>query len=159
MDFKLNFHPDEEYYKEAYDQLISIAKLKKFEPIFAVVFVLIGVCLYYFNMNKAFGFSSMIFSAIGIYEFFKFYYDRNKWLKDRNESKINGNKIELEFTDTHIKHSGPFSSGEINWSGLMSIIKTKKGIVIKPQNGLSIYLPDRLFVEQKQIDFILSKKK
>ncbi len=158
MNFKLNFQPDEEYYKEAYSELISILKFKKFEPLFAILLILVGLILYYFDENKSIGVFPVILSLLGIYELVKFYYDRKKWLKDRNESKISGNKIELEFTDTHIKHTGPFSSGEINWSGLKSIIKTKKGIVIKPQNGISIYLPDRLFVEQKQIDFILSKK-
>ena len=138
MNFKLNFQPDYVYYKEAYSELISILKFKKFEPLFAILLTLVGLILYYFDENQSIGVFPVILSLLGIYEFVKFYYDRNKWLKDRNESKINGNKIKIEFTDTHIKHSGPFSSGEINWSGLMSIIKTKKGIVIKPQNGLSI---------------------
>ncbi len=159
MNFNLTFKPDEDYYKEAYAEIISSLKLKKYEPIFATIMVLLGIGLYFFDNHKTLGLFPLVFSGIGIYEFYKFYYEKKKWLKDRLDSRILGQLLELEFNETTIKHNGPFSKGELNWNGLKDIIKTKKGVLLKPENGISIYLPDRLFKDKAQIDFILSKKR
>jgi hypothetical protein len=70
-----------------------------------------------------------------------------------------GEKIELEFSSSKIIHKGPFSNGEIEWEGIKKIVKTKNGIIIKPENGISIYLPDKLFTDRKHIDFIVTKNK
>ena len=85
------------------------------------------------------------------------YFEKNKWLKDRLDSKIVGQQIEMHFTDEVIKHNGPFSNGELNWNGIKAIVKTKKGILIKPENGISIYLQNSLFKDKAQIEFILKK--
>lgn len=159
MNFKLNFKPDENYYKEAYAEIISSNKFKKYEPLFAALLVFFGIGLYFFDTHKKLGLISWVFSCIGIYEFYKFHFEKKKWLKDRLQSGIVGQLLEMEFNETTIKHSGPFSNGKLNWNGLKDIIKTKKGVLLKPENGISIYLPDRIFKESKQIDFIISKKK
>ncbi|MBK7442184.1 MAG: hypothetical protein IPI65_11740 [Bacteroidetes bacterium] len=65
----------------------------------------------------------------------------------------------MEFSDSNISHKGPFSNGEIKWEGIISIHKTKKGIILKPDNGISMYLPDMLFSDKNEIEFILSKNK
>lgn len=158
MIFKLNFKPDESYYEEAYGELISLTKIKKSEPILASISVLFGIGLFYADKNNVLGFFPIFFILMGVYEFFKFYYEKKKWIKDRNSSRILGQEIELEFSDEFIKHTGPFSNGELKWSGLKSILETKKGIVIKPENGVSIYLPYLLFESKEQIDFVIQKK-
>lgn len=159
MNFNLTFKPDENYYKEAYAEIISSLKLKKYEPIFATIMVIFGIGLYVFDTHKILGVFPFIFSGIGIYEFCKFYFEKKKWLKDRLDSRIAGQLLEIAFNETTIKHKGPFSNGELDWNGIKDIKKTKKGVLLKPENGISIYLPDRLFEDKKQIDFILSKKK
>lgn len=159
MNFNLTFKPDENYYKEAYSEIISSLKLKKYEPILATIMVLFGIGLYFLDNDRKLGLFPFVFSGIGIYEFYKSYNEKQKWLKDRLDSKISGQLLEIEFSETTIKHSGPFSNGELNWNGLKNIIKTKNGIILKPENGISIYLPDRLFNDREQIDFIISKKK
>ena len=78
-------------------------------------------------------------------------------MKDRLDSRILGKEIQIEFTDEMIKINGPFSNGELKWFGLKKIVKTKKGILLKPENGLSIYLQDKMFSSDEQIKFILSK--
>ena len=159
MTFKLTFTPDKKYYEEAYDELISLTKLKKWEPVLAVIMGLFGIGLYYFDKSGALGIFPFFFVIMGIYEFFKFFYNKNKWLSERNLSGVNGQLIELEFNDELIKHKGPFSIGEIKWAGLKEIKKTTKGIVLKPENGISLYLPDNLFKGTEEINFRLSKRK
>jgi hypothetical protein len=159
MNFSLTLKPDEAYYKEAYSEMISTLKLKKYEPIFAIIMILFGLGLNYFDSKEKLGLFPLFFSAVGAYELYKSYYEKKKWLKDRLSTGVVGKTIELEFSDNEIKHSGPFSSGEFIWDGLKSITKTQNGILLKPQAGVSIYLPNSAFTNQKQIDFILSKKK
>jgi hypothetical protein len=159
LNFKLYFKPDEQYYKEAYAEMISTLKIKKYEPIFATIMVFFGIGLYFFDTSKKLGMFPFIFSCIGIYEFCKFYFEKNRWLKDRLQNKVANQLVEFEFSETTIKHNGPFSNGELDWNGLKDIIKTKNGVLIKPENGISIYLSNKLFSDNTQIDFILSKKK
>ncbi len=158
MNFKLAFRPDENYYKEAYSEITSSLKFKKYEPLLGTIMVLFGGSLVFIDSNKVLGLFPFIFIGIGIYELFKSYWERNQWIKNRLESKILGEILELEFNETTIKHNGPFSNGELNWNGLKDVIKTKKGILLKPENGISIYLPYKLFKDSTQINFIMSKK-
>lgn len=159
MNFNLTFIPDEDYYKEAYSEIISSFKYKKYEPIFASIMAFWGIFLYFIDKNKILGLFPFVFSGIGIYEFYKFYNEKKNWMKDRLDSRILGQMLEIEFNDTTIKHKGPFSNGELIWNGLKDIIKTKNGLLLKLENGISIYLPDRLFKNKEQIDFIISKKR
>ncbi|MGB4931151.1 MAG: hypothetical protein WBP43_14340 [Chitinophagales bacterium] len=159
MIFTITIIPDEPYYKEAYDELVSTLKLKKYEPYFAIIMILFGIGLYFFDTDKVLGIFPIIFSLIGVYELYKVYNEKNKWLKARLASIVTGQKIEMEFSDSNISHKGPFSNGEIKWEGIISIHKTKKGIILKPDNGISMYLPDMLFSDKNEIEFILSKNK
>jgi hypothetical protein len=159
MSFKLSFVPDEQYYREAYDEIIASLRFKKYEPLFAIIMIGMGVGLFFQDKYKITGIFPIIFSCIGLYELIILYYQRKKWLKDRLDSKIVGQKIEFQFTDETIKHSGPFSCGEMKWTGIKKILKTKKGLLIKPENGISIYLQDKMFSDKEQIQFILSKEK
>lgn len=134
MNFKLNFKPDEEYYKEAYGEIMSSLKLKKYEPYFAIVMIILGIILHFQDTDKKLGMFPIVFGLIEVYELFKLYYDKKKWLKDRLDSKIVGQQIELQFSDELIKHSGPFANGEMNWNGIKKIVKTKNGILLKPEN-------------------------
>ena len=159
MNFNLTFIPDEPYYKEAYVEIVSTLKFKKFEPYFATLMIIFGVGLFFYDTNQKVGIFPIIFSLLGIYELYKLYSEKSKWLKDRLDSKVLGQMIELEFNDSTIIHKGPFSNGEIKWEGIKDILKTQKGVLIKPENGISIYLSDRMFADKKQIEFILTKKK
>lgn len=157
MIFAITIIPDEPYYKEAYDELVSTLKLKKYEPYFASVMILFGIGLYFFDTHKVLGIFPIIFSLIGVYELYKVYNEKNKWMKARLASNVTGQKIEMEFSESNINHKGPFSNGELKWEGIKSIHKTKKGILLKPETGASIYLPDKLFSDNNQIEFILAK--
>jgi hypothetical protein len=159
MNFKIEFYPDKSYYKEAYEEIISTYKFKKWEPIFAILFFVFGISIYFINQTENLIFFPSVFIVIGIYEFFKFYNEKRKWIKDRLNSKVFEKKLELEFEEEYLIHSGPFSKGKINWNGINDILKTKKGILIKPETGISIYLSEKVFKSKSEIDFIISKKK
>lgn len=159
MNFSLTLTPDEAYYKEAYGEMISALKWKKYEPIFATIMILFGLGLHLLDKTDRLGIFPFVFSAIGAYEFYKVYYEKKKWIKDRLDSRIVGKSIELAFTDDVIKQSGPFTNGELKWDGLKNIVKTQKGILIKPENGISIYLPNTVFSDPAHIDFILAKQR
>ena len=158
MNFRLTFKPDEKYYSEAYSEIISSFRFKKYEPLFASIMIFCGVIFYLVDDENKLGIFPFVFGCLGVYELYKVYYEKKKWLKDRLDSRIVGQVLEIEFTETSIKHSGPFSSGEFKWDGLKDIVKTKNGILLRPENGVSVYLPSQLFTDKDQINFILSKK-
>ena len=154
MSFKISFIPDETYYKEAYFELV---RFKRWEPILAILVMFIGIGIYcYDTYEKTIAFG--LFCA-GLYEFLRCFYQKNKWVKERMKSGVSGQYIEMEFDDEVIKHVGPFSHGEIKWSGLKEIKKTGKGIILKIDTGMNIYLPDILFADREQIEFLLSRNK
>jgi len=159
MIFTITISPNESYYKEAYGEIVSTLKLKKYEPYFAIIMFLFGIGLYFWDTYKVLGIFPVIFSLVGVYECFKVYHEKYKWLKARLANNVTGQKIEMEFSESNISHTGPFSNGEIKWEGIISIHKTKKGIILKPDNGVSMYLPDAVFSDKSQIEFILSKNK
>jgi YcxB-like protein len=159
MNFNITFKPDLQYYKEAYGEIVSTLKLKKYEPYFAIIMIVLGVFFFFQDTDKRLGIFPVVFSCIGFYELFKLYFEKKKWLKDRMDSQIVGQQIELQFSNEVIKLSGPFSNGEMTWNGLNKIVKTKNGILLKPENGISIYLPNKLFTDTGQLEFIMSKQK
>jgi hypothetical protein len=158
MDFKITFRPDLDYYKEAYTEMAKKNKLKRLEPFFAIGMMFIGIILWYSDENGKLGYFPLLFGGLGIFEFYKAYTSKNKWLNERVKSNVTGQQIDLEFTDDHIIHNGPFSSGTMKWTGLKSIEQTEKGIIIKPESGIVIYLR-KLLLNEEQIEFITSKGK
>jgi len=126
-------------------------------PYFASALIFVGIVFYFLDKSRVVWIFPFLFICSGLYEFFKFYNEKKKWMKDRLDSRILGKEILMEFTDEIIKVNGPFSNGELKWFGLKKIVKTKKGILLKPENGLSIYLQDKIFSNDEQIKFILSK--
>ncbi len=159
MDFTISFRPDLDYYKEAYSQIIKSNGLKRFEPVFATMMILVGLGLWYFDESSALGLFPFLFSGLGLFELIKVYTSRNKWISDRVKSGVTGQEIQIQFTDDLIIHHGPFSSGNIKWIGIKSIGQTDKGLIIKPEIGTVIYLRKTTFDDKDQIDSILSKRK
>ncbi len=159
MNFEVAFTPDKQYYDEAYVEMLSITKVKKWEPVLGTIMVAAGVIFYFFDRYRVLGIFPFVISGIGIYEFCKFYYEKHKWLQDRLAGSVHGQLLHIAFSEDHIRHSGPFSNGEMKWTGLNCITKTKKGILLKPETGFSIYLPYRIFADNGQIDFVVLKVK
>ena len=159
MSFKLTFTPTEKYYKESYEELLASTKYKKYESYFAYTLAVLGLILYYFDKSKQFGLFPIALSGLGLYELYTIHNNKNKFIKERVSSIANGKQVHLEFNDKTIKHTGPFSNGEMTWDKIQSINKSKKGIIIKPESGINIYLPDHLFEDKSQLEYLFSKKK
>ena len=81
MNFNLTLIPDELYYKEAYSEIVATFKYKKYEPFFAALMIIFGVGLYFFDTNKVTGIFPIIFSLIGIYEFYKLFHKKKQMVK------------------------------------------------------------------------------
>lgn len=158
MNFKIDFKPSKEYYEEAYDEMISSYKLKKWEPFFALLLVVFGIVIYFIINNEKLKFLPFIFILLGFYELIKFYNEKKKWINARLKSKVLEKNIQIEFYDDYLIHSGPFSKGQIRWDGLKNIQETSKGIILKLYVGTSIYLSKTNFKTRNEVDFILSKK-
>ncbi len=155
MTFKVFIQTNNEYYIEAYSE--SISKFKKIEPILAIGLIIFGIILFVIDSQESLSFFPFFFVLAGPYEIFRFYYTRKKWLNDRFNSPANNSILEIEFNDKTIKHSGPTSKGEFDWSLLKAIKETPKGIVLRMKQGLMIYLPKTVFENQSQMEFILAK--
>jgi len=157
MNFTINLRPDLNYYKEAYSEMVKSNGLKRFEPVFATAMILFAIGLWYFDNKGTLGFFPILFGGLGIFELIKVYTSRTKWVSEREKSGITGQEINLQFTEDLITHSGPFSTGNIKWTGIKSIGQTDKGIIIKPETGNAIYLPKTSFQTKEQIEFIINK--
>lgn len=120
--------------------------------------ILFWVTLYSLDSKKALGIAPQLFILVGIYEFIKPYYSKYKWLQERRKSLINGQKIIVHFTDELIKISGPFSSGEVKWTGIKEIKQTPNAVFLIPENGISIYLPKNDFESVEDMNAVINSK-
>ncbi len=137
--------------------MVKSNMLKKLEPLFATAMILVAIGLWYFDNDGILGYFPLLFGGLGIYELIKTYTSRTKWISERIKSDVTGQEINLQFTDSLIVHSGPFSTGNISWTGIKSIKQTDKGLIIKPETGIAIYLPKTSFEDKDQINFIINK--
>lgn len=159
MEFSTSFKPSKEYFEEAFEEVTKTNWLKRFEPAFAIAMILLSIGFWYFERHGKLGIFPIFFGALGLFELIKTYTSKKKYINERVQSGIVGQEIQFQFTDESINHNGPFSTGTIKWIGLKSIQQTEKGIIVRPENGIAIYLPKAMFASQEQIDFILNKKR
>jgi hypothetical protein len=157
MNFSINFTADKKHYEETWEQLVSITKQRKYIPLIAIGKIIFGIVFYFIDKQGIIGTWILLFCASGAYDVVNLYTEQKRWMKDRINSKVFDNVIVFQFNEIGIAHNGPFSNRLLVWKGLKSIIKTEKGIVLKPENGISIYLPFKAFNSQEEIKYILSK--
>lgn len=154
---------NEAYYKEAYTQTLKTRSSHQLLPIIAAAVVAFGFLsvfstpLHYNNSTDII--ISSLYILGGSIILCSRYYARKTWLNDRFKSKLLGQTVKMTFTDTALISTGPFTSGEMLWTGMNSIEHTNKGIILRPENGIMIYLPKSAFHSQQHIEAILSKAK
>lgn len=156
MDFEISLEPSMDYFEESYSEIIKSKWLKRFEPLFAIAMILGSIGLWYFDRTGVLGLFPILLGALGFFELVKVYHTRRKWLRDRAQSGVIGQEIRMRFTEDQIIHNGPFSNGDIKWIAIKSITETKKGVLVRPDTGVVLYLPKSM-LSREQIDFILSK--
>jgi hypothetical protein len=159
MNIETRITASKEYYIEFYSEWLKRSKLKKWEPFLATALLFFGVGLYYYNTNPNLRVIPIFFIIAGIYELFKSYYSRKKWLSERVKSNILNKEIILTFNEENIKHEGPFFNGTLKWEGIKSWILTDNGLFLIPENGISIYIPKNSFSTSDEINQVINKIK
>jgi hypothetical protein len=64
-------------------------------------------------------------------------------MRDRLRDKRLDASVILEFKEDRIVHSGPYAHGEFAWEGIESVTPTPTAMFLRPQKGISIYIPDQ----------------
>jgi hypothetical protein len=156
MKIEITQEINKEYYREYYSEWLNFrSKFKKWEHIIgftslfgAVVTYLVDNSIYYIS------FGLLVFGGFMIYEF---YFSKQKWLNDRLKSKMNNSEVKMTFEDDKIQSFGPFTEMKGEWSFFTDAIETNKGLILIPENGISIYLQKKVFQSQSDIKEIIRK--
>lgn len=164
MDINIELKFTEEYYKEAYQEMVkNRLKFRKWQPLLIVFHFLSSVLfLWYILKNldlKTYIIIPLIFFFFGLYEFYDYYKIKRNWLKARREEGITDESVTLRFKGDEIEHSGPYAKGVIKWNGFKCIQVTDNGLFLIPQKGISIYLPKYCFSNEDEMKSILNKFK
>jgi hypothetical protein len=64
------------------------------------------------------------------------------WLRRLEKRKAAGGEITIAADDDALELTGPLSSGRINWAGFVKSARTPRGILLWPDNGAYIYIPE-----------------
>lgn len=160
MDIEIEIILTPSYYRELYGEWLTFrSKFRKWQ---VHVGLLLLVPAYVFvEMSgpriKDLWIFPCFFILAGVYEVGSFYYSRWQWLKSRADNRLLNQTITLVFESEVIRHSGPFSHGELKWEGIKHIKETAKGLFLIPENGISIYLPKQAFHSLSQVQKVVER--
>jgi len=158
MEIKVVQKIDENYYKEFYSEWLKFRSiLKKWEDKIGMLSILIALLIYLFD--KELMPISIGILAFGLFMIYEFYSSKNKWMKNRLDSKINNESFSMIFQESEIQSNGPFTEMKGKWNFFNQAIETEKGIFLIPENGISIYLQKKSFKNQSDIKTIIEKIK
>lgn len=147
---------NQKYYEEAYQEwLIYRSKSRKWQHKVGYLAFLIAVLICFFD-RKLFPISGglVVFGTLMIYDF---YSSKRKWMKARLGSKINNQSAKIIFKTDSVSSFGPFTQVSGKWEYFREAIETKKGLILIPENGISIYLQKQSFENQSDIQLITKK--
>lgn len=149
---------NKEYYNEYYSEWLKFrSKLKKWEHVIGFTSLIAALIIYLTdNSLKFISVGLLIFGVLMIYEF---YSSKAKWLKGRLKSKMADSEVTIIFEEDKILTIGPFTEMNGNWSFFNDAVETEKGLILIPENGISIYLQKKSFKEQSDIGAIVNKIK
>ncbi len=149
------------YYEEYYaDWLKNKSKFKKYQKVIGIVLMILGLFLgvtSYVSNNSLHTFTVTI-HFLGILMLFDFYYVKQKWIKERLKSKQNNLAVKIAFDDEKMSTISEFGISSLQWSFFRDAIKTEKGLILVPENGISIYIQQSV-LKEKYIDEIVEKVK
>lgn len=154
MTIRVQFQPDRAYYKEAYEELLSLTKFEKWRPLLAFSICALGIFLFYIQVID---YLPLAFTMFGGFDLYMIYVRKKRWLDQQVSTNITQQTIEFEFTDKGIFNKSGKVTGELRWSDLKGIQSTQKGIVLNQKSGVNTYLPFKFFNSDADIDFLLSK--
>lgn len=149
-DVAITFKMTTSYFEESYDETIKYRlKYRKWDSLASSIFV--GVALLLFVYSVAIGTSktgAIIGASLLGYSLFalrKSLTHKKKWMIERMKRGILDQDARIKFTEDHMEHSGPHSTGTMKWSAIQRIDETPKAIYLIVDQGISIFLPKNLF--------------
>lgn len=128
------------YYEEHYTQWLKhISQWRRFIPLIDVIFITIGFVLTLWSVR--FAVVGLVAIVIGVAELISIPRHRTRWMSSRLGDKNLDYEISVRFFEDRVEIVGPFSRGEVLWEAFERLVETEKGLFIKQQKGLSIYVP------------------
>jgi hypothetical protein len=158
MNIEINQKINKEYYTEYYSQWLKYkSKFKKWEHIIGFISLLLGLIIYLLNQSLfSFSIGLIIFGLLMVYEF---YSSKHKWLKERMKSRMNNTSFKIIFKENEIETFSLFSETKGKWNLFSNVIQTEKGLILIPENGISIYLQNNVFKKESDIEEIIMRIK
>ena len=68
-------------------------------------------------------------------------------------------EVTMIFEDDKVQTIGPFTEVNGKWEFFSDAVETEKGLILIPENGISIYLQKKSFDKQADITTIIRKIK
>ncbi|MDP8171120.1 hypothetical protein QJU96_07445 [Pasteurella skyensis] len=156
MNIQITQHINKEYYLEYYAEWLKYkSKFKKYEQLIGITAITVGGFIYIFN--KEYYYLSIGLLIFGIIRIYDYYSSKQKWLKERLESKALNNTIQIIFSDEGIETFSEFGNAKMNWDFISDFIMTEKGLILIPENGISIYLQKSCFENKEDLDLIVQR--
>ena len=78
-------------------------------------------------------------------------------MKARLGSKMTDQSMTMIFEEHQVQSLGPFTEVNGKWDFFKQVIKTEKGLILIPENGISIYLQKTSFDDPLDIEKIIQK--
>lgn len=156
MHAKATITLDERYYAEFHAAwLKNVSKWRRFQIFTGLALIAAAGTLFAFAGLHLI--VAIVLALIGVCEIGDYFLNRYKWMKDRLSDRRIGAIITLEFFDDRIVHAGPFARGEISWNGIESAMLIPDGLFLRPQKGISIYIPDRAWERNDGKQLVLDR--
>ncbi|MDP8033934.1 YcxB family protein [Pasteurella atlantica] len=156
MNIQITQHINKEYYLEYYAEWLKYkSKLRKYEQLIGIMAIIMSVLTYIFY--KEYYYLSIGLLIFGIIRIYDYYSSKQKWLKERLESKALNNTIQIIFSDEGIETCSEFGNAKMNWDFISNFVMTERGLILIPENGISIYLQKNCFRNTEDLNLIIQR--
>ena len=154
LDITVQFRLTEGYYKQALKDIIDYrTRFRKRQILIAVLFFLIAIFLMIVGwleiLPRILFYGGIFMTFMGMAMVHDYYSFQKKWMTERVNNKLFGKVVTLIFKEEKVFHEGPYTKGEMLWTGFANVTKTQNGLIMVPQNGISIYVPKSSFAEEQ----------
>jgi hypothetical protein len=156
---KIKVLVDREYYKEAYQAAVENKILLKIDYYLGFITAIGGFLLFLVELRNSMLLIPLGIMTFGLISIFWTFYRRYKWIKDRVNSKIANTVIEFTLHEEYFETNSGFGHSTLSWNSIQSVKETKKGLILRPESGVMIYLPDSSFSSLETKNFIIKKIK
>lgn len=128
----------EGYYRESYEEWFRhVARFRKWQTPLAIVAAVASIALWLSGFRLA----ALVPAAYAVLKAVDAVMHRRQWIADRCRSSRLDETISVQFSDEALEINGPHSSGSLAWAGVDSWEVTDRGLFLRPDTGVSIYVP------------------